>query len=433
MSLSPDDFLQPLDLDSTLRSEEERALSTFAGGSAGGVNATISDPLVVAILTFFDGVGHVVRSCKIGAELAARGHNVVVGCAEGAKQIVERFNLTHWPIHEVAPLPPEGHPPGRSRLSNPQYLAACLDSEARLLAAVRPDVVLVDFRVTGTVSSAAAGVPCAWLANLSFLHYPLSAIWPQICQGFAEIGVTPPSRPFGEALLVPSSAWLEPLDGVPAEVRQWVTGVVSDVRFVGPIPSIDGSPGASDRRDARRSEEYVYVTFGGLAAGSTIVQRLLPALAELDMHVVVSMGPHTAASALSDVPPNVAIRPFDNNYPALIRNASVVVHHGGHTTLIDAMYAGIPAICLPQHDEQRRNGRLLEELGTGKVVELDEVGSIAREIKNLLSDTVVRDNCEKVARLLSVERGAADAADALERIARWRRVLAADRPSVSGV
>ena len=52
-----------------------------------GGTESITDPLVVAILTFFDGVGHVVRSCKVGAELAARGHNVVVGCAERAKQM----------------------------------------------------------------------------------------------------------------------------------------------------------------------------------------------------------------------------------------------------------------------------------------------------------------------------------------------------------
>ena len=55
MSLSPDDFLQPLDLDSTLRSEEERALSTFAGGSVGGVNATISaclDAMQVGLSAF---------------------------------------------------------------------------------------------------------------------------------------------------------------------------------------------------------------------------------------------------------------------------------------------------------------------------------------------------------------------------------------------
>lgn len=382
-----------------------------------------AEQLSFLLLAFFDGLGHVVRTCRVGEALARRGHKVVVGCGEGARAIVGKAGLPFVPVREVSPMPPEGLPPGRSRLAQPAYIRDCLEDELKLIDDLRPDAVLVDFRVTGSLSAQMRGVPSAWVANTTFLDFPLSHVWPQVTEGLESLGVVHAGyRPFGAAVLIPSVAWLEPFRELPAQVRDWVTASVDEVRFVGLLPSVHlGTvPGRATARKlvGATNRPLVYVTLGGLAQGLSTLSVLCPKLGGVDADVVVALGPHLRPEQLPALPGNVRVVGFTGLSATLVRAADVVVHHGGHTTTVETLSLGTPSLCIYQQPEQQANARQLARLGAGKAIALADVEDcLVGELSYLVEDKSVKRRCKQLASLLRGYDGAGEAASYLETLA----------------
>lgn len=386
------------------------------------------------VLTFFHGLGHLTRSCRVAAELADRGHEVVVGCAPAAMEIVRSAGLAGAPLRELPPLSaaamaaltaaPPGHRPPRSRLAAPEYLRDCLADEQALIERHRPDVVLVDFRMTGAVSATLAGVPSAWLVNTNFFVHPFPDVWPDVRRSLIELGTPTEAveHALGDAVLVPDLALFEPIRSLPETALTYLTGLAREIRHVGPVP---GTPTnrVPDRATARASwragdRPLLYVTMGGTAQGLPSLRTIVRQLERLDVDAVVVSGPHIDPGDVGPVPDNVRLIGFTDDAASLIRAADLVVCHGGHTTLTEAVCLGTPALCVPQQPEQRQNAQRLEQLGVGRVVLPDDLaGHFRPVVGELLGDVHQRARAADVAALLSRHDGAAAAADHLELIA----------------
>lgn len=103
-------------------------------------------------------------------------------------------------------------------------------------------------------------------------------------------------------------------------------------------------------------------------------------------------------------------------FRALFPRASAIVHHGGSGTLAAALRAGVPQLVLPQNFDQPDNAVRIVKLGVGRAEFRHQFNSnrIARHLRAILSNPVIRDRAAEVGRQIKAERGVTSACDAME-------------------
>jgi UDP:flavonoid glycosyltransferase YjiC (YdhE family) len=133
----------------------------------------------------------------------------------------------------------------------------------------------------------------------------------------------------------------------------------------------------------------VYLSFGTvlghLHEAIDAYRIALQVAAGLRARVLLTVGEHTDMAGLEKPPPNVRVErwvPQD----VVLRQASVVVSHGGSGTTFGALAAGVPVIVCPMFADQPRNGQAVAEAGAGVVVAGG--GSPAGGIRRLTGDDV---------------------------------------------
>jgi MGT family glycosyltransferase len=117
-------------------------------------------------------------------------------------------------------------------------------------------------------------------------------------------------------------------------------------------------------------------------------------VAELDVRVVVTVGPEGDPRAFGSLPDNVSVHRYVPQTELLPRS-TLVVSHAGSGTFLAALGHGLPQLCLPQAADQFLNAQQCDLVGAGLRL---APGEITRES--------VRGAC---ARLLEEERFRASA------------------------
>jgi UDP:flavonoid glycosyltransferase YjiC (YdhE family) len=98
--------------------------------------------------------------------------------------------------------------------------------------------------------------------------------------------------------------------------------------------------------------------------------------------------------------------------------ASVIVHHGGVGTTGQGLRSGRPTLVVPHAHDQADNADRLTRLGVARTLppEAYEASAVARELERLLQDRSYGERAAGAARVVSDERGAVAAAEAIERL-----------------
>jgi MGT family glycosyltransferase len=256
------------------------------------------------------------------------------------------------------------------------------------------DALLVHDMLPGAaIAAEAAGVPCAMLSpHVSFR--PLPGV-PPVGSGLAsphlpeeraeiEAAASRLSNFIDEWLPILNEArasqGLAPLDHVldlydqPARVLLAISSAFDfpadrlpkNVRYVGPL--LD-PPGWSGPWQAPWNSEQprVLVSFSTTFQGQVeALQRVVNALGGMAVDAVVTTGPAIEPTALC-APANVTVlrsAPHD----AVMREASLVVTHGGHGTVSRALIHGLPLLVMPMGRDQNDNASRVEARGVGLMV-----------------------------------------------------------------
>jgi UDP:flavonoid glycosyltransferase YjiC (YdhE family) len=131
-----------------------------------------------------------------------------------------------------------------------------------------------------------------------------------------------------------------------------------------------------------------------------VLQRVVNALAGLDVRVLVTLGPVRADKL--DLPNNaVAVEsvPHDQVLPEV----ALVVSHVGHGTMCAAARHGVPILALPMGRDQDRNAVILTENGIGAWLPPSSAPSEITELaQRLLADDATQSKCAEVAAAISV-------------------------------
>ena len=296
-------------------------------------------------------VGHVNPTIGVAAELRARGHEVAFA---GAADVVRPLVGDAYPIHDCTigdhPLrPADARGPAALRFLWADFLVPLADAMVpgvhAAVADFEPDVLLVDQQaLAGALVADRLGLPWATSATTSAeLVDPLAGL-PKVAD-WVRAQLADLAARHGDPGLDSDLRFSRSL--VLAFTTPALAGLLDrDVTFVG--PSIADRPDADFPWPADWAKA-VLVTLG--TANADMGERFLRACAEALARRSVNAIIVDPAGVLGPQPPNVLVA---RRVPqlALLPRISVVVCHGGHNTVCEALWHGVPLVVAPIRDDQ---------------------------------------------------------------------------------
>jgi len=158
------------------------------------------------------------------------------------------------------------------------------------------------------------------------------------------------------------------------------------------------------------------------------VENTVQALADLPVRGVVTLGPALAGSRVP-APANVTVVDFAS-HDRLMAQASVVVTHAGHGTVIRSLAHGVPLLCLPMGRDQHDNAIRVTTRGAGLTLGRNAPTSeIGAALSRLLSDSSFRAAAQRLAGEIAGGAGTADFVAEVEALASARALRPTAKPS----
>lgn len=87
------------------------------------------------------------------------------------------------------------------------------------------------------------------------------------------------------------------------------------------------------------------------------------------MNLIASIGRKIQPEELGTIPANVSVGPFQPQLD-ILEQASLFITHAGTGSVMEAIWFGVPMLCVPQMDEQAMTASRVQELKLGKSIPL---------------------------------------------------------------
>ncbi|WP_374239501.1 glycosyltransferase [Zoogloea sp.] len=384
-------------------------------------------------------LAHLGRPLRLAEGLIADGHAVTLAASAESARFLKDFP------GEVRTLAPTGKArfidnlaKGRPVFDFETLRRFCEEDEA-LLATLRPDLVIGDFRITLSVSARRAGVPYATITNAYWspaftprFVVPNLPMVPILGVGVSQ-AIFDLVRPLAFAVHARPMNRLRRHYGLPSlgsDLRRIYTD--ADLALFSDIPEIYGLPPDSEQGgvflgpidwspdiplpgwwselDAQRPT--IYVTLGSSGA-SELLPPLLEGLGRLDAQLIVSTA-GAPLPALSDS------RVFCAEYlpgAAAAAITDMVVCNGGSPTSYQALAKGVPVLGLPGNLDQFLNMYYLEKnrLGLSLRGTPPTAKQVAAKAARVLHETAFRQSALGFAKVIEGYDNASRLRDALRR------------------
>lgn len=169
------------------------------------------------------------------------------------------------------------------------------------------------------------------------------------------------------------------------------------------------------------SRPLVYFSLGSLGSADVeLMQRVIAALADQPVNVIVSKGPLHDEFELADNMWGAEFLPQTKILPLV----DLVITHGGNNTTTEALHFGKPMVLLPLFWDQYDNAQRVHERGFG--IRLDTYGFTPEQlqgaVRTLLEDAALRQRVAAVGADIRSRAGVSAAADVIERVGARERV-----------
>lgn len=291
--------------------------------------------------------------------------------AIGQKIVLLPVNINLWPT--------EGFPP-----LGPGLMPATNDAERALHAEI----------AEATIAGIDRWLPGFNAARATLGLAPLKSIFDQHRVSSATLLATSRAFDFVPEVLPPHLAYVGPQLGEPAWAKPWHSPF---------------APG-----DARPLALVAFSTTFQNHAG--VVQRVVDAIGGLAMKAVVTLG--------SSLRPG-EIRPADNvalvesaPHGAILREASLVVTHGGHGTVMKSLAAQRPMLIIPHGRDQNDNAVRVTARGAGLSLPLEaDTATIRAALARLLTEPAFAEAARDLGARVAQEAAESPVAATLEALA----------------
>jgi MGT family glycosyltransferase len=371
--------------------------------------------------------GHINPTAAVGAELAARGHDVAWAGHQAALRSLLPAGARVFPVDgdavnaRVADVPDHRRPPRGpaamkfvwENLVMP-LAHAMLPGVTDAVGQFAPHVVVADQQaIAGAVAARQAG-----------------AVWVTSASTPGEL-LRPPGMREVEAWVRDQMTAFQLACGVsdPADLRFsdrlvlvfTTAALIGDTRGFGARYVFTG-PALARRPDRESSfpwewldpaRRHLLVTLGTLSgpAGPRFFRTVIDALADLGGELQAVL----AGPAGAQAPPHILLA---GHVPqlALLPHMDAVVCHGGQNTVCEALASGLPLVVTPMRHDQPIIARQVADAGAGIALRIDELRAteLRLAVRAVLDDPSYRDAAGMVRDSFTAAGGAAAAADHLE-------------------
>ncbi len=357
----------------------DRAFDTFDDWSAPNpavgfmnlVDAVLVGPALAFARDVIDEIAREHVDLVVSSEML---FGVLAGCeAVGQKHALLSANIALFPLPGVPPLGP-GLPPART------------DQERALHAALTADTMAMLDGALPTLNAARSDLGLSPLAHLVDQHKSAEALLLSTSRAFD----------FAPDILPRGVRYVGPQLGEPAWAASWVSPF---------------APG--DRRP------LVLVSFSTTFQDHAgVVQRVVDALADLPIRAVVTLG-GSLRSAEQRAAGNIAVVESAPHHEVM-REAALVVTHGGHGTVMKALTHQRPMLIIPHGRDQNDNAVRVTERGAGLVLQRDaDVPALRTAIRRLLAEPAFAAAARALGAEVAREAAESPVAELLEQLS-WR-------------
>jgi MGT family glycosyltransferase len=189
----------------------------------------------------------------------------------------------------------------------------------------------------------------------------------------------------------------------------------ANVRYVGPV--LDDPVWTEPIVVPQGDEPLVVVNLSTfyMRGQAEVLGRIVTALEGLPVRAVVSTGPALDPAGISGTEKVRVVRsaPHAQLFPL----ADVVVTHAGHGTLIKALAAGVPALCLPMGRDQGDNVvRAARHRAVLSLKPSARPAQIAEAVRRLLDDPSYRENARALGETVRADAAGTALLDAVESV-----------------
>jgi MGT family glycosyltransferase len=358
------------------------------------------------------------------AELGGRGHRVrMLASVSFAREIA----CCVEPVGYDSPMDTPGDPVDLADMGRvlPLLLAEARAAFAALAAAERPGVIVADvLSMAGWLLAEATGLPLVrvwpvFASNSEFsLHTDYASrtddaestagFFAAVADFLAEVGLpsVSPERFFDNE--ADHNIALYPRELQPR-------GDTFDERFTFVRPCIRPPEESGDLGWLRGDGPLAAISLGTVFTGNAAFFRTCVAgVDQLGWRAAVALGPTLSHSDIGSVSDRVVLR---TRLPMIdtLRNAAVLVSHGGLTSTVEALAHGVPVVIAPQIGEQRAVADRVEALGVGVRLRAPLTPTtVAEQIRAVATDPLIAARLAELRTRLTGGRPGAEFADAVE-------------------
>lgn len=340
----------------------------------------------------------------LAGALARRGHDVLWALPDHAVPQVEQAGLRALGTSPLPPVRPEDVrrrfpelrelPPMRAnelffaKRFGAMHAPPMLAGLVALVQDWRPDLVVSDAGdLAGPVVAAELGVPGVTKGYGPLLgERRIALAEEEVAPLWRSRGLEP--RPYGGSYdhlyLDPYPPQLQPQD-VPHVPRRQLLRPVS---WTGPVRPDAVLPLPL----ARAGRPLVYVTMGTAFNDPRLLDDVVRALGELDVRLLVTVGPGGDPALLGAQPAHVRVERYVSQ-DLLLPHCDVVVSHAGSGTAVAALEQGLPQLCLPQGADQFDNASAIARCGAGLALMPGQVtpDAVRGAVQQLLAEEAYRE------------------------------------------
>ncbi len=391
------------------------------------------------------------RLVPIARALADRGHHVAVfNPAPAPARLIQDAGLKNLPMPS-RPVPDYPADLAQASLAwdvehmfgalfgNEEFVRAATAVQVEVMRDFKPDVVVDSFGLFGCLAARILRLPLASVLQGNFHPASDGFLWwkgerpaglpsaaPMINKVAEENGVAPVARCVdllaGDLSLIVGTPETDPLPAT------------AGVAYIGPIVWQRGNATLPDWVHSLDSDKPVIWVYSGnprYANAPTpidsivVIRAAIAALGDASVQVVLTTG-------YQDVPEEFGTLPTNFHHAAYLpglamaERCDLMVHHGGHGSVMTGLCAGTPAVIIPTITERESNARRLAALGAGEIVlpvdladgekriDVDDFGATVRRV---LNDPGYLRSARRVAESMRQFGGAQEAAGRIERFA----------------
>ncbi|HEV8549681.1 MAG TPA: nucleotide disphospho-sugar-binding domain-containing protein [Polyangiaceae bacterium] len=358
-------------------------------------------------------LAQVVRLVSLARSLPREDYDVFFACGDFDSVAFDGTDLLPIPLFTVDRAQALRKVERGERLYETDVLTRYVEEELRLFDAVKPDLVVGDFRLSLPISARRAGIPHAALINAYFSPYAVRDGFPVPDHPIVSlIGAARAARYFPRAMpavfahfvapidTVRKRHGLEPSGGLLAALSAGDFTLYPDVpelcptrdapanhRYLGHVPWAPAPRRSELHEKLSREAPLVYVTLGSSGRLSAL-KTVLEVIAELPVAALLT----TAGRFTLDHPPsNVFVTDFAPG-DLVAHAARFVVTNGGASTSYQALAAGRPVLGIPSNLDQYLAMTAIERAGAGRLVRAGEAtaSAVRRAFTELLDSAALR-------------------------------------------